>query len=167
MRAVKFFLMAVLVVAGLAACGDRNSKFKKYNGPEVTSIQVHKADRKMYLLHNDKVLKSYDIALGFAPVGHKEFEGDGKTPEGTYRISHKKPNSDFHLSLKVNYPNEQDRTYASSMGKSPGGDIYIHGGPKKKIYRKDWTAGCIAVSDKEIEQIYSMIEPGTVIHVLP
>jgi hypothetical protein len=136
MRAVKLFLMAVLVV-GLAACG--NSKFKKYHGPEVTSIQVHKADRKMYLLHDDKVLKSYDIALGFAPVGHKQFEGDGRTPEGTYRISRKKPNSDFHLSLKINYPNDQDRAYASSMGKPPGGDIYIHGGPKKKIYQRDWT----------------------------
>ena len=164
MRAVKFFLMAILLT-GLAACSD--SKFKRYNGPDVTSVQVHKAERKMYLLHNDKVLKSYDVALGFAPVGHKQFEGDGKTPEGTYRISHKNPDSDYHLSLRVNYPNTQDRAYASSMGKPAGGDIFIHGGPKKKIYQRDWTAGCIAVSDKEIEKIYAMIKPGTVIHILP
>ncbi len=165
MRAVKLILIVVLV-AGLAACGG-NSKFKKYRGPDVTSVQVHKADRKMYLLHDDKVLKTYDIALGFAPVGHKQFEGDGKTPEGTYTISHKNPESTYHLSLRVNYPNNADREYASSMGKPPGGDIFIHGGPNKKIYQKDWTAGCIAVSDKEIETIYSMIQPGTVIHIMP
>ncbi len=87
MRAAKFILMLVMVV-GLSAC---SSKFRTYNGPEVTSVQVHKAEHKMYLLHNDKVLKAYDVALGFAPVGQKQFEGDGKTPEGTYTISHKKP----------------------------------------------------------------------------
>lgn len=163
MRAVRFLLLLTLVF-GLAAC---NSKFRRYNGPEVTSIQVHKADRKMYLLHNDRVLKDYDIALGFAPVGHKQFEGDGKTPEGTYRISFKKPNSDYHLSLKINYPNDTDRAYASSMGKPPGGDIFIHGGPTRKIYQRDWTAGCISVTDRQMEVIYSMVKPGTVIHILP
>ena len=84
------------VAVGLSACGG---KFRTYNGPEVTSIQVHKADRKMYLLHNGEVLESYDIGLGFAPEGHKQFEGDGKTPEGTYYITHKNPRSEFHLSL--------------------------------------------------------------------
>lgn len=165
MRVLKliFALCAVLVVA---SCGPP-SKFKKYNGPEVTSVQVHKADRKMFLLHNDRVLKSYNIALGFAPVGHKQFEGDGKTPEGTYTISHKNPNSEFHLSLRINYPNDQDRIFAASQGKPPGGDIFIHGGPNKKIYQRDWTAGCIAVTDKQIETIYSMIQPGTPIHILP
>lgn len=164
MRTVKLFLLMILLT-GVAACGS--SKFKKYNGPTVTSVQVHKADRKMYLLHNEKVLKSYDIALGFAPEGHKQFEGDGKTPEGTYTISHKNPDSTYHLSLRVNYPNQADRDYAKSMEKSPGGDIFIHGGPLRKVSRRDWTLGCIAVSDKEIEQIYSMIQPGTVIHILP
>lgn len=164
MRAVKYLLMMVLV-AGLAACGD--TKFRKYNGPPVTLVQVNKADRKLYLLNNDKVLKTFDIALGFAPVGHKQFEGDGKTPEGTYVISHRNPNSQYYLSVGVNYPNAADRAYAASQGKSPGGDIFIHGGPTKKIYQRDWTAGCIAVTDREIEIIYSMVEPGTVIRILP
>lgn len=163
MRALKLFLV-ILVVVGLAGCGG---KFRRYHGPEVTSVQVHKSERKMYLLHNDKVLKSYDIALGFAPNGHKQFEGDGKTPEGTYFISHKNPNSTYHLSLGISYPNEADVTYASSMGKPPGGDIFIHGGPPRKVAVRDWTAGCIAVSDKQIEVIYSMIKPGTPIHILP
>lgn len=163
MRAFKFILV-ILTVVGLSGCGG---KFRTYNGPEVTSVQVHKADRKMYLLHNDEVLKTYDIALGFAPDGHKQFEGDGKTPEGTYFISHKNPESTYHLSLGISYPNEADVTYASSMGKQPGGDIFIHGGPPRKVAVRDWTAGCIAVSDKQIEVIYSMIKPGTPIHILP
>ncbi|MCB6178021.1 L,D-transpeptidase family protein [Rhodobacter sp. Har01] len=163
MRALRVILV-LLVVVGLAGC---SSKFKRYYGPEVTSVQVHKTERKMYLLHNDKVLKSYDVGLGFAPEGHKQFEGDGKTPEGTYTISHKNPGSDFHLSLRVSYPNDIDRAYASSMGKEPGGDIFIHGGPRQRVSQRDWTAGCIAVTDRQIEVIYSMIKPGTPIHILP
>ena len=163
-----FFRVLLLMVAAFAvtACGSP-SKFKKYDGPEVTQIQVHKADRKMYLLHNDKVLKEYNVSLGFAPTGHKQFEGDGKTPEGAYRSSYKNPNSEFHLSLKVNYPNEADRAYAASQGKPPGGDIFIHGGPNKKVSRRDWTAGCVAVTDKQMETIYSMVNVGTPILILP
>ena len=104
--------VVILVLAfGLSAC---SSKFRSYNGPEVTSVQVHKTDRKMYLLHHERVLKSYDIALGFAPAGHKQFEGDGKTPEGAYFISHKNPDSNFHLSLGISYPNEADIAFAEA-----------------------------------------------------
>lgn len=158
-------LVVIIVVAfGLTGCG---SKFRSYYGPKVTQVQVHKTERKMYLLHNDRVLKSYDVALGFMPEGHKQFEGDGKTPEGGYFISHKNPNSEFHLSLGITYPNEADIKFAEAMEKRPGGDIFIHGGPNKPIGRRDWTAGCIALSDKEIEIVYSMIEPGTPIFILP
>jgi murein L,D-transpeptidase YafK len=155
-------LCATMVVA---SCGA--SKFKKYNGPEVTSVQVHKTDRKMYLLHNDTVLKTYDVALGFAPVGHKQVEGDGRTPEGTYWISHKNPKSSFHLSLGISYPNDADRAYARSIGERPGGDIFIHGGPTQRVFQRDWTAGCIAVTNRQMEVIYSMVNPGTPIHILP
>ena len=165
MRFFRVFLILALAV-GLSACGPK-SKFLKYNGPEVTSVQVHKADRKMYLLHNGRVLESYDIALGFAPNGHKQFEGDGKTPEGTYYITHKNPRSRFHLSLGISYPNVADVEFAESQDKSPGGDIFIHGGPLGPIVRRDWTEGCIAVTNKEMERIYSMVEPGTVIHIMP
>lgn len=163
MRLLRLIVLFCAALA-VASCG---SKFKTYNGPKVTEIQVHKADRKMYLLHNEKVLKTYDVALGFAPVGHKQVEGDGKTPEGTYTISHKNPKSSFHLSLGVNYPNAQDRAYAASIGEPPGGDIFIHGGPTQRVYQRDWTAGCIAVTNREMEKIYSMVEPGTPIHILP
>lgn len=159
-------MMVILAIAlVLAACGD--SKFRKYNGPEVTQVQVHKADRKMYLIHNQKVLKSYEIALGFAPEGHKQFEGDGKTPEGLYFITHKNPNSAYHLSLGVSYPNEADLAFAEAAGQPPGGDIFIHGGPNQRISRRDWTWGCVSVTDREMEVIYSMVKPGTPIYLMP
>lgn len=162
MRFLRVILM-VLVGLSLTAC---SSKFRAYHGPEVTSIQVHKADRKMYLLHEGKVLKTYKIGLGFAPEGHKQFEGDGKTPEGTYYISHRNPKSRYHLSLGVSYPNNDDRAFAAAAGKPPGGDIMIHGGPPRKTNVRDWTAGCVAVTDRQIEEIYSMVKPGTPIHIL-
>ncbi|WP_374642927.1 murein L,D-transpeptidase family protein [Tabrizicola sp.] len=158
-------LVLLVVMLGLAGCG--NSKFRRYNGPEVTQVQVHKTERKMYLFHHDRVLKSYDIALGFAPQGHKQFEGDGKTPEGTYYISHKNPNSNYHLSLGISYPNPNDIAFAESQGKSPGGEIFIHGGPNGRISQRDWTFGCVALTDKQVEVVYSMVKPGTPIVILP
>lgn len=164
MRAMQLVL-TLMIVLGLSGCA---SKFKRYHGPEVTSIQVHKAERKMYLLHNNQVLESYDIALGFRPVGHKQFEGDGKTPEGSYTISHRNPNSEYHLSLGISYPNDIDREFAAVAQQRPGGDIFIHGHSYFRGKNKgDWTAGCIAVRDREVEVIYSMIRPGTVINILP
>lgn len=163
MRFLRFILVLVAVV-GLVGCGG---KFRTYNGPEVTSIQVHKSQRKMYLLHNGEILKDYNVSLGFQPVGHKQFEGDGKTPEGAYYISHKNPRSTYHLSLGISYPNRRDVAFAREKGKSPGGDIFIHGGPLKPVPVWDWTAGCIAVTDEQMEEIYAMVKPGTVIHILP
>lgn len=155
----------VLVVAfGLAACGD---KFRNYNGPEVTSVQVHKSTRKMYLLHDNTILEEFDVSLGNQPVGPKQFEGDGKTPEGAYYISHRNPKSQYHLSLGVSYPNPRQVDFARAAGKSPGGDIFIHGGPPRPVSKWDWTAGCIAVTDEEMETVYAMVKPGTVIHIMP
>jgi murein L,D-transpeptidase YafK len=170
---MRILRIILVVLAGvlLTAC---SSKFKTYTGPTVTGIEVHKAERKMYLLHEGKVLKTYKIHLGGNPIGHKQFEGDKKTPEGVYFINKKNPNSTYHLSLQISYPNDDDRAYAASQGKEPGGDIFIHGGPPKKVSGRprtprspDWTAGCIAVSDREIEDIYSMIQPNTPIRILP
>ncbi|OWU86004.1 ErfK/YbiS/YcfS/YnhG family protein [Oceanicola sp. 22II-s10i] len=161
------FLRILVILAltlGVTAC----SKFKHYDGPEVTRVVVYKEQRKMYLLHNQEVLKAYDFGLGFTPVGHKQFRNDGKTPEGEYTIDRRNPNSEFHLSIGISYPNKLDREFASSQGKSPGGDIFIHGRPWK--YRKggqDWTAGCIAVTNKEIEDIYAMVRDGTPISIYP
>jgi murein L,D-transpeptidase YafK len=142
----------------LTACSN---KFRVYTGPAVTGIVVQKSRRKMFLLHNTKVLKQYDLELGFAPVGHKEIEGDGRTPEGTYFIDRKNANSSFYLSIGISYPDEVDRARAHGMGESPGGDIFIHGTPRQKLRRNDWTAGCLAVKDREMEDIYAMVNIGT------
>ncbi|QFT58215.1 L,D-transpeptidase catalytic domain [Sulfitobacter sp. THAF37] len=153
-------------LVALGACSS--SKFKRYNGPEVTYVVVNKQDRRMWLLHHDRVLEEYDIMLGFAPVGHKQIEGDGKTPEGTYVIDRRNPNSRFHLSLGISYPNELDRQRAEELGEKPGGDIFIHGqkDPSRKD-KGDWTWGCIAVRNKDIENIYAMVRDGTPILLNP
>jgi L,D-transpeptidase catalytic domain len=166
MRAVVRIFFLVALAFGLASCGG--SKFKRYSGPAVTLVVVDKSDRKMWLHHNEKVLKIYDVDLGRAPAGHKQFEGEGKTPEGRYTIDRRNPNSRFHLSLGISYPNAQDRAFAEAQGKKPGGEIFIHG---RSRFRGgnigDWTEGCIAVSDKQMEVIYSMIRDGTPIIIRP
>lgn len=157
-------LCALMLCLGLTACG----KFPTYTGPEVTRVIVEKGARKMYLLNHNAVLKSYDIGLGFAPVGHKEVEGDGKTPEGEYLIDRRNPNSRFYLSIGIDYPRPHDIEKARELGQSPGGDIFIHGRPWK--YRKggrDWTWGCIAVTNAEMREIYSMVRNGTPISIRP
>lgn len=161
------FIALVTILLSLAACGA-SSKFKTYNGPEVTRIIINKGEREMFLLHHDRVLKSYEVDLGFAPDGHKEFEGDGKTPEGEYTVDRRNPNSSFHLSLGISYPNEQDIAFATAAGKEPGGDIFIHGEPNKLgIFGPDWTAGCISVTNGEIEKIYAMVRDGTPVTINP
>ena len=136
----------------LGACSS--GKYRRYSGPPVTTIVVN------------KVLDDYRIRLGFAPEGHKRYEGDGKTPEGLYRIDRRNPNSRFHLSLGISYPNARDVAAARALGKSPGGDIFIHGQrwPTRKD-KDDWTWGCIAVENKHIERIYAMVRDGTPIAI--
>ena len=158
------FLVGALGV--LASCGG--SKFRRYDGPKVTAIVVHKAERRMFLLHDDDVLEDYKISLGGNPVGDKQFEGDGKTPEGTYFINRRNANSTYYLSLGISYPNDADRAEAAALGKAPGGDIFIHGRNGKNRGRgKDWTVGCMAVKDGEMEQVYSMVQIGTPIFIKP
>lgn len=146
---------------GLGACSPK-TKFKTYNGPEVTYVVVNKGAREMFLFNESKVLKRYDIDLGFAPIGDKFYEGDGKTPEGHYMIDRRNPNSKFHLSLGISYPNAQDIAEAAALGKPPGGDIFIHGNSRPfKRGTEDWTWGCIAVTNREMEDIYAMVRNGT------
>ena len=163
MKVLRIILVTVLLV-GLTAC---SSKFKSYYGPEVTQVQIYKAQRVMYLLNGSKVLKSYRIGLGGQPVGDKQFEGDQKTPEGAYVITHRNPNSEYHLSVGISYPNDADRAFAAAAGLPQGGDIFIHGGPNGRVSTNDWTYGCIAVTDREMERIYAMVKPGTTIHIFP
>lgn len=161
------------LLALLAACGapSKSSKFRSYNGPEVTQVVINKGDRRLYLLNNKTVLKAYDIGLGNEPVGHKQFEGDGKTPEGVYFIDRFNPRSQYYLSVGISYPNANDKAYAESFGLRPGGDIFIHGwGPEGQVKapkKRDWTAGCIAIRDEEIEEVFAMLRPGVPIVINP
>ncbi|MBO9456657.1 L,D-transpeptidase family protein [Paracoccus sp. R12_1] len=163
--------VTISLLAMLAACGSTKSRFKTYNGPPVTQVVVNKGKRRMYLLNNQTVLKSYDIGLGNEPIGTKQFEGDGKTPEGVYFIDRFNPRSAYHLSVGVSYPNERDTAFAEALGQKPGGDIFIHGwGPEGNALapkKRDWTAGCIAVKDEEIEDVYAMLRPGVPIVIYP
>jgi murein L,D-transpeptidase YafK len=130
------------------------------------AIHVHKSLRRMELLRDGKVIGRYRIALGDAPVGHKRQQGDERTPEGDYRITYRNAQSRFHLSLRISYPDESDRRQARARGVDPGGDIMIHGATPT-WYLRDWTDGCIAVTDAEIEQIWRRVPVGTPIRIDP
>lgn len=143
-----------------------------FAGP-VDRIVVEKAKRIMTLYSGKKPFKSYRIALGGEPRGPKERQGDHKTPEGVYKVDRRNAKSSYHRALHVSYPNEQDRKRARTQGVSPGGDIMIHGLPNGQgwlgashvLY--DWTDGCIAVTNAEIEEIWKLIPDGTVVEILP
>jgi murein L,D-transpeptidase YafK len=147
----------------LSGCGEPGPRFLTYDGPKVTSLVVFKGQRSLQLYNDNTLLKAYHIDLGFAPEGHKQFQGDGKTPEGDYWISRRNPDSSYHLSIKISYPNDTDRTYARAQGRDPGGDIFIHGTPRRFRNTADWTAGCIAIHNHEMEEVYAMVDPGTMI----
>lgn len=171
--------LVLSLLAFLTACGGDSApitggppRFLSYDGPPVTQIVVNKSDRMMYLISGKTVLKSYDIDLGNAPVGAKQYEGDGKTPEGIFFIDRFNPRSAYHLSVGINYPRRQDTENAMLSGRKPGGDIFFHGrGPDGEKARRngkaDWTAGCIAVEDAEIEEIYAMLRPGIPVVINP
>ncbi len=158
--------VSLLALAGCAG-QQKDPRFKTYSGPPVTRVELYKSRRKMFLYSGSKVIKSYDFGLGFAPVGNKEYEGDGKTPEGLYTIDRRNPNSRYHLSVGISYPSEADKQRALAQGVQVGSDIFIHGqGPEGRVATKrDWTAGCIAVTDAEIEDIYAMVPDGTPIMI--
>ncbi len=136
-------------------------------------VVVLKSKRTLYIYQGDKILRTYRVALGGNPVGPKTRQGDHKTPEGNYRIDAKKPKSQFHLALHVSYPNEHDVKNARKLGVNPGGDIMIHGLPDRYAFmgklhaNYDWTEGCIAVSNSEIEEIWKLVPVGTVVGIKP
>lgn len=137
----------------------------------VERIVIDKSDRRMEVYGGGKLLKTYPIALGFAPDGAKQQQGDGKTPEGVFRINRRNDRSRYHLSLGLDYPRPADRARAAQGGYSPGGDIFIHGQPNQipagSKLPGDWTAGCIAVTDAEIEELFPRVPIGTEVEIRP
>jgi tetratricopeptide (TPR) repeat protein len=139
----------------------------------VDRILIEKNSRRLMLISQGEVLKFYKIALGGNPIGPKERQGDNKTPEGTYVIDARNRDSRFHLSLHISYPNERDKKRAKELGVSPGGDIMIHGIKNGFSWvgdahsGVDWTKGCIAVTDQEIEEIDKLAPNGTIVEIRP
>ena len=164
-----FLFGAILIYFGVT---ELKSAIIRGTG-NIDSIQVYKSKRKLMFFRNGDVSGEFRISLGFHPKGKKRFEKDGKTPEGLYEIDGKNPNSVAHKNLGISYPNQSDRSFASRAGKRAGGAIKIHGLLKK--YRKlgklhrfyDWTAGCIAVTDEEVDYLYENTAVGTPIRILP
>lgn len=140
---------------------------------QVDRVLVHKGERRLELLQGDRVLRSYGIALGREPVGPKRREGDGRTPEGAYLLDWRNPESRYHRSIHVSYPNAADRRHARVRGVDPGGEIMIHGLPPGRGWlgaahrRADWTEGCIAVTNDEMDEIWALVGDGTVIEIRP
>ena len=141
--------------------------------PLADNVVVRKSERRLYLMRNGAVLRSYKVALGLRPDGHKQFEGDYRTPEGKYKLVRRNPNSEYFLSIQVSYPNDNDIARARSQGMRPGGAIMIHGQPntpkKSRDYytQVDWTEGCIAVSNADMVEIWLMTPPDTPIEIQP
>ncbi|KYG61258.1 hypothetical protein AZI85_09975 [Bdellovibrio bacteriovorus] len=145
----------------------------KDEGVKIERIVVSKDRKELYLISGDVLVKAYTVAFGLNPEGHKQFEGDRKTPEGIYHIDYKNPKSEYTKSLHISYPNKQDVEYAKSQGKSPGGDIMIHGLPTQQRkqdamslwHPRNWTQGCVAVKNEEIEEIYSLVKENTLVEI--
>ena len=137
------------------------------------SVLVVKSERKLYLVRDEKPYASFSVTFGSNPKGHKQKQGDGRTPEGLYVLDYKNATSNYYRSIHISYPNDEDRSNARSLGISPGGDIMIHGqkngfawlGPLSGFV--NWTDGCIAVRDREMDLLWEAIDPGTPIEIRP
>lgn len=136
-------------------------------------IVVVKSERRLYLMQDGEIARSFNVALGRVPRGHKVYEGDGRTPEGVYYLDARNEQSRFHRSLRISYPNVDDRRRAYALGRNPGGQIMIHGVPEELIHWGpdhslfNWTEGCIAVTNTEIEMIWDSVELGVPVEILP
>lgn len=138
---------------------------------EVDRIVIEKAARRMQLIQDGKTVRTYQIALGFTPDGNKVRQGDGKTPEGLFTIDRRNSESAFHLSVGLDYPRPEDVQQAAAGGYSPGGDIFIHGQPNAlpdglKL-KGDWTAGCIALTNAEMREVWAVTPIGTTVEIRP
>lgn len=168
-RAVLFAIFVLLPAGALTGATDQHSAV----APKIDKVLVLKSERKLMLMSGDKAVKTYKIALGRNPVGPKTFSGDHRTPEGLYKIDGRNAGSHYHRSLHVSYPNSTDRERARKLGKNAGGDIFIHGLPNgqgwigKAHTLADWTLGCIAVTDDEIEEIWRLVPNGTPVEIRP
>lgn len=179
-HAARIVTLALLLVAGVAVWRlyDLYGPHPPAPAPapaplseRIDLIEVDKSERRLTVYRNGAALRSYQVALGFAPDGDKVQEGDGRTPEGEFVIDRRNPGSSFHLSLGIDYPQPEDIARAAALGVSPGGDIFFHGQANllSHIERRkgDWTAGCIALTNAEIEELWRVTQIGTRVVIRP
>ena len=160
----------ILLVPGLLAIFivSQASEF-----PIAEMVVVEKEQRKLHLVKNGEIFRTFEIALGIAPIGDKQVEGDFKTPEGIYALDSRNPDSDYFLAIHISYPNSKDRRAARAKGVDPGGQIMIHGQPNEPTYsaayyrKQDWTNGCIAVSNSDMIDIWLMTPNDIPIEIRP
>ncbi|MBF0621646.1 MAG: L,D-transpeptidase family protein [Magnetococcales bacterium] len=165
-------LLILTLVAGTIYGADRHLPFWLANPPDaVDRVIVDKQARQLYLMHQGKAVRHYSMGMGKNPENHKVQEGDSRTPEGTYTLDWRNPNSRFFRSLHISYPNTQDKATAEAKGVSPGGAIMIHGAPNGLgwlpgiLPTGDWTDGCIAVTNAEMAEIWQSVVDGTPIEI--
>ncbi|WP_243448445.1 L,D-transpeptidase family protein [Candidatus Thiosymbion oneisti] len=169
---VALFLVAVVVVM-LAGCAGSEQPKRRIRAAD--QVVVEKSKRRLTLIRNGEVLREYRVALGERPWGHKVRQGDERTPEGNYFLDWRNPNSRFYKSIHISYPNKWDIRFARLRGYDPGGMIMIHGQPnhirsakfKERYLTRDWTNGCIAVQNHEMDEIWRLVRYGTPIKILP
>lgn len=162
-------LLIAGVVSGLLGAGPALATA----GVKADRVVIEKSQRQLTLFRGDHPIRTYSVALGGAPKGHKRFEGDQRTPEGVYKIDFRNDRSNFHRALRISYPSESDRMRALEMGYDPGGQIMIHGLKNgqgwlgQRHLADDWTDGCVAVTNEEIEEIWSLVDLGTPVEIRP
>ncbi|MGQ9830996.1 MAG: L,D-transpeptidase family protein [Thermochromatium sp.] len=168
-------LVGIIGLHGCTTTAPLTTSNKEVTGP-VDKVVVKKSQRRLELLSNGQVVRQYHVALGGSPIGHKYREGDQRTPEGTYTLNWRNPNSIFYKSIHISYPSERDRAISRRLGyDNPGGMIMIHGLPnyiqsesmRQQYANRDWTQGCIAVQNHEMDEIWSLVKDGTPIQILP
>jgi murein L,D-transpeptidase YafK len=168
--------MCIRILTGfvvLMCCGVGLGQSAATGKVHAERVVVRKKERTLQLLSQGKVIKSYKVALGADAIGPKTRQGDHKTPEGVYMLNFRNAHSQFYKSIHISYPNEHDRDEARKIGVSPGGDVFVHGlrngyGAVGAAHRlKDWTDGCIAVTDEEIDEIWGIVSDGTPIEIKP
>lgn len=176
-RAGRYLVGAITLLGllGLGGCSSTSTMTAvEYNRAD--QVIVKKSQRKLELHQNGRVIREYEVALGGSPNGHKFREGDQRTPIGDYSLNWRNPNSNFYKAIHISYPNERDKLVSRTLGySSPGGMIMIHGLPnyvqsesmRRQYIGRDWTAGCIAVQNHEMDEIWRMVGDGTPIRILP
>lgn len=164
MRALAAYVLVLIACLWVSAQDARVS---------VDRVVVYKHARELVLLYRGQELRSYKIALGGEPVGRKTRQGDHRTPEGVYVLDSRNPNSHYYKAFHVSYPSAKDKAVARKLGVSPGGDIMVHGLPKeyawvgKSHVLHDWTDGCIAVTNEEMDELWNLVRVGTPIEIKP